>query len=62
MNIIVKINCDNAAFENAEASESGRILRWLADRLEENEEVTPGDHLNLFDSNGNKVGEYKVTH
>lgn len=57
MNIKITINCDNAAFEDAPATEIGRILRNLASDIED------GDHLEgcrLADSNGNTVGTFDI--
>jgi hypothetical protein len=51
MTVTIKINCDNAAFEDP--SELSRIVRVAADRLE------TGAHNNkpmLYDINGNAVG------
>jgi hypothetical protein len=54
MRFEVKIKCDNAAFEDAPASEVARILRELAERI-----APPSvfyGHANLCDANGNVVG------
>lgn len=67
MNLRIKINMDNAAFEAPNqtsrfrnAGEPARILRhltvgWMGTSLE------IGDSWPLLDINGNKVGEAKVT-
>jgi hypothetical protein len=52
MKVKIEISCDNAAFENDPATEVERILRNLTGKLR-----LPGDSLNLFDINGNKVGK-----
>jgi hypothetical protein len=51
------IRTRNEAFENHVASEIARILRALADRLEQ-EGVQ--EDIKLFDSNGNAVGSFSV--
>lgn len=51
----IKINMDNAAFENRSATELARILRALAKRVEVGESYVP-----LMDFNGNKVGEFNI--
>ncbi len=59
MKLIVEINLDNAAFD--ETVEAARIIRKVADRVDGCDyRATNGDQWNLFDSNGNKVGEAKV--
>lgn len=54
--ISIKIKTVNAAFDGDEARETARILRELADKLEQGREPD-----SLLDNNGNKVGtvEYK---
>jgi hypothetical protein len=56
MKCIIKVTMDNAAFEDYDELPS--ILRGLAQRL-------AGDRglkeLPLYDTNGNKVGEMKIT-
>jgi hypothetical protein len=56
MKLKIDINMDNAAFEDNAGSECARILRKLADELEDTnaEEGVLGP---LFDVNGNKVGK-----
>ena len=49
----VLIKTDNAAFEDARYSETARILREVADRLEDG-----GDAGNVRDINGNPVGHF----
>jgi len=53
--VTIKIETDNAAFEELH-TETARILRVLADRIDDGE--TSG---NLFDVNGNRVGCFEVT-
>jgi hypothetical protein len=55
MNITITINTDNAAFENMAGIEVARILRKLADMIED----WPGANEFTYgcrDANGNKVG------
>ncbi|WP_130537729.1 hypothetical protein [Thiomicrorhabdus indica] len=49
--LIVEIQTGNAAFELDEKAELSRILRELADKVEQGFE-----EINLRDFNGNKVG------
>jgi hypothetical protein len=53
MSFRLEIATDNAAFDDAPAVELARILRELADRVEEAE---AGDVLPVRDLNGNRVG------
>lgn len=53
MDYTIKINCDNAAFDDL-AEELARILRREADRLTEWGAIPPD--ATLMDINGNKVG------
>lgn len=56
MRLVLRLNAEGAAFEgNGAAPEIARILRNLADRLEEHLPV-PGDRFVLRDINGNDVG------
>jgi hypothetical protein len=56
-NITIKINCDNAAFENT-GYEVARILRRLAQSFEDFDTYR---FDGLYDFNGNKVGSVKLT-
>ena len=59
MKATIKIEMDNAAFEDGNAgAELARILGELAAKVSR-VEITPG--WNLFDVNGNKVGTFEVT-
>jgi hypothetical protein len=70
MDLIIRINLDNAAFDfdgydpehYADGNEIGRILRKLADELRDSvvglDDCNPDD---LRDINGNKVGTVEVT-
>jgi hypothetical protein len=52
MNFTLNIDCDNAAFEEDSSAEVARILRTLADKLDNGQTYFP----NVFDLNGNGVG------
>jgi DNA-nicking Smr family endonuclease len=52
----LKIDCDNAAFDDNEADEVARILRSIADKLEHGQTNFP----NVFDIHGNTVGEARL--
>lgn len=56
----VKINCGNAAFEDAPTPdyEIARILRAIADKLED--DGSSGFYETIFDSNGNDVGRFAL--
>ena len=56
----LKINSDNQAFDQAEGQEVARILRALADRLE-NLDKLQECQLPLRDLNGNTVGYYQTS-
>lgn len=71
MNIIIRINCDNAAFEVCDENdepmpgvasgvEIARILSRLADRPEA-DNMERGESMKLRDHNGNFVGEIRAT-
>lgn len=54
MNITIKINTDNAAFEDG--SELSRILHKLADKVDGRDDTTI-DGIRILDINGNIVGK-----
>ncbi len=55
----VKFDTINAAFDDQNFKfEAARILRDLADKIE-NQDFS-GKHQNIFDSNGNIIGKFKV--
>lgn len=57
--VTITIDTDNAAFEDAgRAHETARILRELADRIEDTD--LPNGMLHLRDVNGNTVGQFEV--
>lgn len=51
------IDCENAAFEDAPQFEIARILRRVADRVECGDSDAFDTCQNLFDRNGNTVGQ-----
>ena len=54
MRMVIEFDMDNAAFEDeGMASESARILRQIAERLEEG--VTDGNERQIRDINGNAI-------
>ena len=55
MKFKLKFNTDNAAFDNAREYEIARILRGIAQRIENGIE----DGF-IIDSNGNKIGTFKT--
>lgn len=54
--VLITIDTENDAFEDAPASEVARILRAAADRIEQEGD---GD-FPLMDINGNTVGAVKI--
>lgn len=63
MDVTIKINCDNAAFEDNENGASGevaRILRQLANKIDGHPHFSPGHDQALYDANGNEVGYLTV--
>lgn len=59
MTLRIKINLDNAAFEDGGAAEVARILADLAERIPDPLDATNGK-LSLHDANGNYVGEAEI--
>lgn len=51
----IQIETDNAAFEDEKSLECGRILREIADKMEEGYIHGP-----CLDYNGNKVGTWEL--
>jgi hypothetical protein len=61
MDVTIRINCDNAAFEDDPYSEIARMLQTLAWRIESKSNlVLSGDSIPIKDSSGNKVGTCEV--
>ena len=56
MEFKLKINTDNDAFQSASTHEIARILRKLADKVEDSD--MEGGYLH--DINGNRIGEWDV--
>jgi hypothetical protein len=54
--ITITIKTGNAAFEDGEGYEVARILRELAERIEDQPNLH-NTYIPLMDYNGNKVGE-----
>lgn len=61
MDVTIKINCGNAAFEDQESSEVARILRELVRRIDGHPDFLPGHSQPLRDINGNTVGSFDIT-
>lgn len=59
MKLRIAIEMNNAAFEEGRGAEAARILRDLADRLED-DGVQAGTHIPLYDINGNRVGNART--
>ncbi len=57
MRATIVLNMDNAAFEDAPGIELARILRKLADDVENNGPENANDRLH--DINGNSIGEFR---
>lgn len=58
MQYFVKLNCDNAAFEENPGVELARILRELAAKVEQFTFEHQTTTFPVRDINGNKVGEH----
>ena len=61
MKLTLSIKMDNAAFVNHEACETVRILRQLADKMDEGIHIDDGDEFPLRDANGKTVGLAKIS-
>ena len=62
-NITITIRTNNAAFDDHESSETARILREIAVKLDGATWTIPSiDQQPLYDVNGNRVGAFKVRH
>ena len=59
MKLKIEIRMDKAAFEPEQGTEAGRILRELATLIKG--EIPSPNRIGLFDINGNRVGEAKIT-
>ena len=61
MDLIIKINLDNAAFEDSPLQEVRRILDALVTHSLYATGVRDLQDIGMFDSNGNSVGSVEVT-
>jgi hypothetical protein len=62
MKFKLEIEMDNAAFEESQRNgEVAEILRELAVDIEDGAELRAGRTISVRDSNGNPVGQAKVT-
>lgn len=59
MRIVIEINTNNSAFDDADGKEARRILSEVGDIIDNRAYFGPWDK-NLKDINGNTVGFYKV--
>ena len=57
----LEIQMDNAAFDPHPNTEVAAILRDLASKVQNYDELEPGYLRPLHDTNGNKIGYAKVT-
>jgi hypothetical protein len=60
MRLTLSFNLDNQAFDDCNGSECASILEGLAHELEV-QDLEDGCSGKLHDSNGNNVGQWKVT-
>lgn len=59
--VVIAIETGNAAFEDNPGPEIVRILRRLAERIENLDMPEAGEFFRLFDRNGGVVGEMAFT-
>ena len=60
MEIVININCDNAAFKDNESHEAARILRVLALKIRDFDKLESTTYITAYDLNGNNVGYLAV--
>jgi hypothetical protein len=60
MKATIEINLDNAVFQLGGGLELARLLRGLAEDIENNNACNLGSYIAIIDVNGNKVGEFEV--
>lgn len=61
MRALITVNMDNDAFEECPATELARILEQFSKKVVFlRMEVTDSDGYPLMDSNGNKVGAFRI--
>jgi hypothetical protein len=51
------VNLENDAFHSDEKTELARILRGIANQIENNQ---PNEYVPVFDTNGNETGIYNL--
>ena len=56
----IEINLDNDAFQLGGGIELGRLLRGLAEDIENNNACNLGSYFVMIDINGNKVGDFNI--
>jgi hypothetical protein len=61
MKFKLEIEMDNAAFDGGANWEVGAILHELARNIEDSGDLRVGERISVRDSNGNTVGQAKVT-
>ncbi len=59
MKFKIEIECNNAAFGDLPGFEVARLLRGVADEVDERD-ILPGETGPLRDYNGNRVGFYRA--
>tara|TARA_R100000315_G_C5148338_1_gene84931 strand:+ start:204 stop:410 length:207 start_codon:yes stop_codon:yes gene_type:complete len=59
MRIVIEINTNNSAFDDADGKEARRILSEVGDMIDNHAYLGPWNK-NLKDINGNTVGSFKV--
>lgn len=60
MRFVVTFEMDNAAFEPPNAGETSRVLRVIADQVDQAADIGPEDGGDVRDVNGNTVGYWTV--
>ena len=60
MKATIEINLDNDIFQLGGGLELARLLRNLADDVENNNACNLGSYIPIIEINGNKVGEFEV--
>lgn len=59
MLMTIKFKCDNDVFANQGNQEIARVLRQIADGIDDPGEIVLDSHL-IFDSNGNRIGMWEI--
>ncbi len=60
MKATIEINLDNDIFQLGGGLELARLLRNLADDVENNNACNLGSYIAIIDINGNRVGEFEI--